>query len=493
MTLANPSFVQQRSPTSRKRAIASGLIAWMIGLVLAMTLFAQTANAANVISVTRQYCKTQNIYKDFHRYRSAIATSSRSESVPTMCNDENVLGWCFDSPVKGSKPFILRDASPIFDLLNSTTTMCHTLPGTHELVSIMGAGTRAETQRNAIGQTTKMGYVDFVYNTAKSGEIAGLVGAGWDPQGRVGALYASKEAAQKALNDEAAKSTDIEVTEALISVKDMVFTDRTEHVFIARGCVKNAGTQPLAIQVSMLAGPNGKPLEQFNSQIASNVAPGATQCTTANIAESYVAQNCTTLKIVGRPYNSGIADTDASDNQKFTGKCRAEKVTLRGASAPTSALPVPGALGASVAAAAANAQLPAPAIALSGKWTWQLPLLVAGQTFKQSTILMRASLTDNTGKAWDMTKLAPKNATYLEVLSRPHTPFSAKPAYSAPQKVPMAANQLINGTTWNIGVGTCTDYKLRIDTEDGATQTANVSATIAPSAWIEFTAGSQCK
>jgi hypothetical protein len=201
------------------------------------------------------------------------------------------------------------------------------------------------------------------------------------------------------------------------------------------------------------------------------------------------------LRVKGQPNNSSVTDTDASDNTKFTGKCRTDKVTMHRKDTPVVQIPAPGALAQQSAhAIAAQPQLPAPVMALQGKWTWQLPGL-GGNTriFKFTSITIKAALTDSTGKPWNMTTLAPKGVTRLEVATRPHSAFSAKPAYGPSEKVFMTATALISGTTWNAFLSGCNDYKIRVDTEDGATQTANVSATIAASDWIEFTAGTTCK
>jgi hypothetical protein len=236
-------------------------------------------------------------------------------------------------------------------------------------------------------------------------------------------------------------------------------------------------------------------VEQFNSQIVSGLAPGATQCTTANIQEAYVAKNCTTLKVTAQPYNSGVTDTDASDNQKLTNQCRTEKVTMHGKEPPLAPVPAPGLLlPKPYLVGNDKPKLGTPAIALQGKWTWQFPALGGGsRVFKQSSIAMKAALTDNAGNPWNMATLAPKGVTTLEIATRPHTAFAAKPAYGASGKVMMTASALIAGTPWNTYLAGCNDYKIRIDTEDGATQDANVIATIAPSPWIEFTAGTSCK
>ncbi|TAG45726.1 MAG: hypothetical protein EAZ30_14905 [Betaproteobacteria bacterium] len=469
----------------------------------------QVDAAPKAIAVERYFCKTAEIYHDVHRYRTSLADTSGGKGF-NDCTLEDVLGWCFSEPVAGSKPFTLRNSSISRADETSSTTLCHTADskggdGSGNIVGIVGVfrawaegdgEAHWTTYNGSIVRQRKRAAIDFVYSKKSSGEWASLVGNdAWQTVRPLPSLYRNKKDTEDALAAAAAKLTDIEVTEATISIKEMTFVDRTEHTFVARGCVKNAGAHPLSIQVSMLAGASGVPVEQFNSQIASNVAPGATQCTTANIPEAYVAQNCTALLVKGQPYNSGITDTDASDNAKSNGKCRTEKVTMHRKDTPVAQIPAPGAVAKQTEPIAAiQPKLPAPAIALQGKWTWQLPALGgSSRIFKFTSITMKAALTDNTGKPWNMSTLAPKGVTRLEIATRPHSSFSVKPAYGPSEKVFMTATALISGTTWNAFLSGCNDYKIRVDTDDGATQTADVSATIAASDWIEFTAGTTCK
>lgn len=466
----------------RKRNTVSqsiGSVALTVVVSVSALVAASSVAATEVVSVTRQLCKTPPAYRDFHQYKSPLGTSGRWEGagIVIQCHDERVLGWCFRDPIPGSRPFVVRKSSPIFDLMNETMVLCHmrtTDVPVANLEQIVGAGKRAETELsiNPFGSgINKHGYVDFVYNHNAAGEIAGLVGQGWDPQGRIGNLFDTKANAEKALSG---GWTSVQM--AKLELSDVAL-DVVNNKFVARGCVKNAGAETIGVNASMAAGAKAASLEQFEGH-SRQLEPGAVACFKRDVPEDYVANHCTALEMRASP----------TDTKKYpsSGKIRlVERCRL----APRIALtPIP-----SAPAQPAAPALPAAVMSINAAWTIKQPMMPATAHIKQGSVFIRASLNVTNGKAIDPTTLSAQNNTTIEVATRQHTPFAAKPAFGAPSSTNISATALVNGTQWSVAGAMCADYRIRIASKSGPSNNAQVILQIAPSPWIEFTAGPACK
>ncbi len=440
---------------------------------------APSVAATEVVSVTRQLCKTPPAYRDFHQYKSPLGKSGRWEGagIVIQCHDERVLGWCYRDPIAGSRPFIVRKSSPIFDLLDETIVLCHMrttdVPAAN-LEQIVGAGKRAKSDisGNPFGSgVNKHGYVDFVYNDHATGEIAGLVGQGWDPQGRIGNLFDTKANAEKALSGgwASVQFAKLEISEVALDV--------VNNKFVARGCVKNAGAETIGVTASMAAGAKAASLEQFDGH-SRQLAPGAVACFKRDVPEDYVANNCTALEMRASPIDT--KKYPSSGRMQLVERCRlAPRITLT----PIPATPVQ----------PAAPTLPAALMSINTAWTIKQPMMPATAAIKQGTVYIRASLNANNGKAIDPATLSVQNSTTIEMSTRPYTSFAAKPAFGAPSSTNISATALVNGTQWSVAGAMCADYRIRIASKSGPSTNAQVILQIAPSPWIEFTAGPACK